>query len=264
MKPILIAAMLLNLCGALQAEDTIVGIGVSLGTDSTTGDVKIAQVIPGGPAASAGLKAGLLLRKIDETEVRRRTITECIPLIRGPIGSKVKLELTDPTDNKTREFEITRDKIVITEPKKSERGDPAAALKINQWIKGGPVDPTDRKNIYVVEFWATWCPPCRVSIPHLTKLQKTFKDRGVVIVGISDEPPATVKPFVAKMGANMDYSVACDDGRQTFAAYMQAYRHNGIPTAFVIDKNANVVWDGHPMAGLEKAIEAVLAGQKPE
>jgi thiol-disulfide isomerase/thioredoxin len=262
MKPLLIVALLLNL--AVLAEDSIVGIGVSLGTDNKTGDLKIAQVIPGGPAATAGLTAGLVLRKIDDTDVTGKKMTECIPLIRGPIGSKVKLELLDPTDNKTKQFEITRDKFVVVEPKKAERGDPAAALKINQWIKGGPVDPTDGKNIYVVEFWATWCPPCRVSIPHLTALQKRFKDKGVLFVGISDEPPTTVKPFVTKMADKMDYTIACDDDRQTFAAYMRAYRHDGIPTAFIVDKNGKVLWDGHPMAGLDKAIEAVLAGHKPE
>jgi thiol-disulfide isomerase/thioredoxin len=264
MKSFLIVAILLNFCGGLLAEESIVGIGVSLGTDNKTGDLKIAQVIPGGPAAGAGVKAGLLLRKIDDQDVTGKKMTECIPLIRGPIGSKVKLELLDPAENKTRQFEITRDRIVVTAPKKAERGDAAAPLKIAQWIKGGPLDPTDGKNVYVVEFWATWCPPCRVSIPHLTELQKVFKDKGVVFIGISDEPPGTVKPFVTKMGANMDYVVACDDDHQTFTAYMQAYQHNGIPTAFVVDKNGKVVWDGHPMAGLDKAIEAVLAGNKPQ
>ena len=264
MRPFLIVTTLLvNLCAGLLAEE-IVGIGVSLSTDNKTGDLKIAQVIPGGPAADAGLKVGLLLRKIDDLDVTGKKMTECVPLIRGPLGSKVKLELLDPADNKTRQFEIKRDKIVVAEPKKAERGYPAAPLKIDQWIKGGPVDPTDGKNIYVVEFWATWCPPCRVSIPHLTKLQKAFRDKGVVFVGISDEPPAVVKPFVTKMGDNMDYVVGCDNDRQTFTAYMQAYRQNGIPTAFVIDKNGKVLWDGHPMAGLDKAIMAVLNGQKPE
>ena len=62
----------------------------------------------------------------------------------------------------------------------------------------------------------------------------------------------------------MNYAVACDDNRQTFAAYMQAYQHNGIPTAFIVDKNGKVVWDGHPMAGLDQAIETVLAGSKPD
>ena len=86
----------------------------------------------------------------------------------------------------------------------AQLGDPAAPLAIKEWIKGNPVNVKDGKNIYVVEFWATWCPPCRRSIPHLTEIQKKFKDKGVVVVGISDEAPATVKPFVQKMAGEMD------------------------------------------------------------
>src|SRR5436189_5204296 len=86
-------------------------------------------------------------------------------------------------------------------------GDPAAALTIKDWVKGKAVDVKDGKNIYVVEFWATWCGPCKVSIPHLTEMQAKFKDKGVVFVGISDEPLATVKPFVEKMAEKMDYTV---------------------------------------------------------
>lgn len=140
-------------------------------------------------------------------------------------------------------------------------GDPAAPLAIKQWIKGAPVNVLDGKHLYVVEFWATWCPPCRESIPHLTALQKKFKDKGVVFIGVSDEPPATVKPFVTKMGDKMDYHVACDDADKTMTGYMRAYHQNGIPTAFVVSKAGKVLWYGHPMGGLEDTVEQVLAGK---
>ncbi|RME94355.1 MAG: hypothetical protein D6766_06045 [Verrucomicrobia bacterium] len=139
-------------------------------------------------------------------------------------------------------------------------GDAAAPLVIKDWIKGEKVDVRDGKNIYVVEFWATWCPPCRTSIPHLTEVQKKFKDKGVVIVGVSDEPKDTVAPFVKDMGDKMDYTVACDDNRQTFAAYMRAYNQNGIPTAFIIGKDGKVLWYGHPMT-LEEPLSEVVAGK---
>lgn len=142
-------------------------------------------------------------------------------------------------------------------------GDPAAALEIKEWVKGSPVDVKDGKNVYVVEFWATWCPPCRRSIPHLTEIQKQFKDKGVVVVGVSDEKPETVKPFVKKMGDQMDYTVAVDDGRKTFKSYMQAYGQRGIPHAFIVGKDGKVVWHGHPMDGLDKALTRIVgAGSK--
>src|SRR5512137_372166 len=87
-------------------------------------------------------------------------------------------------------------------------GDAAASLIIKEWVKGKAANVKDGKNIHVVEFWATWCGPCKVSIPHLTEMQKKFKDRGVIFVGISDEPASKVKPFVQNMGEKMDYVVA--------------------------------------------------------
>ncbi|MBI3877432.1 MAG: redoxin domain-containing protein [Verrucomicrobia bacterium] len=144
----------------------------------------------------------------------------------------------------------------------TDLGDPAPALSIASWVKGKPVILADGngKNIYVVEFWATWCPPCRASIPHLTELQKKFKDK-VVFVGVTDEEPGSVKPFVEKMAEKMDYNVAIDKGGKTAAGYMEAFGINGIPHAFVVDKTGVIAWQGHPMGGLEKALEEMVAGK---
>lgn len=144
-----------------------------------------------------------------------------------------------------------------------ELGDPAAPLQISEWIKGGPVDLAagKGKTIYVVEFWATWCPPCRASIPHLSDLQKKFKDKDIVFVGISDEDAATVKPFVEKMGDKMNYTVALDKGKKTSAAYMEAFGIGGIPHAFVVDKEGRIIWQGHPMAELEETLQKLVDGK---
>ena len=140
-------------------------------------------------------------------------------------------------------------------------GDPAAALQIKDWVKGSAVDVRDGKNIYVVEFWATWCGPCKQTIPHLTELQKTYKSKGVVFVGVSDEKASVVKPFVSKMADKMDYVVGCDKDGKTSEAYMEAYGQGGIPTAFVVNKESKVVWVGHPMDGLDTVLEQLVAGK---
>ena len=70
-------------------------------------------------------------------------------------------------------------------------GDPAPTLSIAQWIKGDPVNAFADGQVYVVEFWATWCGPCRVSMPHMSSLQDQYSNE-VTFVGISDEDEETV------------------------------------------------------------------------
>jgi len=115
----------------------------------------------------------------------------------------------------------------------------------------------------VVEFWATWCPPCRVSIPHLTELQHKYKDRNLVIVGISTEKVDKVKPFVEQKGSEMDYAVAVDTGEAVSRGYMDAFGRNTIPSAFVVDANGKIVWVGHPMDNMDAVLEKTLAGASP-
>lgn len=142
----------------------------------------------------------------------------------------------------------------------NELGDPAAPISIAEWIKGESIELKLDKNIYVVEFWATWCGPCLDSIPHLTELQKKYKDKGVMIIGISNEDASTVRPYVEKMGDKMAYTVAIDVERKTNSAYMKAYGQNGIPTAFIVDKELKIAWVGHPMGGLDTALQEITTG----
>jgi thiol-disulfide isomerase/thioredoxin len=141
-------------------------------------------------------------------------------------------------------------------------GDAAAPLAVAEWIKGEPVIISEGKGdtIYVVEFWATWCPPCLVSIPHLTELQKKYKDKNVIFVSVTNEDPQVVRPFVTARGDGMDYRIAIDKNNGTSRGYMSAFGQNGIPMAFIVDKEGRVAWVGSPMAGLDEALEQVVAG----
>ncbi|MCW8129315.1 MAG: TlpA family protein disulfide reductase [Planctomycetota bacterium] len=142
-------------------------------------------------------------------------------------------------------------------------GDPAPQLQVAEFVKGEKADLAagKDKHVYVVEFWATWCPPCRESIPHLSVVQKRFKDRGLVVVGISGEAPADVKPFVERAGASMNYTVAIDDANKTMQSYMLPFKQSGIPHAFVIDKGGRIAWHGHPGGSLEWAVKMALDGK---
>jgi thiol-disulfide isomerase/thioredoxin len=148
-------------------------------------------------------------------------------------------------------------------------GSPAPALKANTWVKGDAVAKFEAGKVYVVEFWATWCPPCRKSIPHLTKLAGEFQGK-VSFIGVSvwerekDEKAREQKvaTFVKGMGDQMNYTVATDTAEQFMAKnWMQAAGQNGIPTAFVVGKDGKIAWIGHPMDGLDQALKKATAAQ---
>ena len=80
-------------------------------------------------------------------------------------------------------------------------GSQAPSLDIDHWISDGggklkPVTDFEKDKVYVIEFWATWCPPCVASMPHIAELQKKMMDRNVHIISVSDEDLETVERFL--------------------------------------------------------------------
>ena len=92
-----------------------------------------------------------------------------------------------------------------------------------------------RGQVVLVNFWATWCPPCRKEMPDLKALYDRFKDQGFVILAISDEDAAKVKPFIAEH--NFTYSVLLDPGRKVDDLFVV----EGIPKSFVYDRSGKLV-----------------------
>jgi thiol-disulfide isomerase/thioredoxin len=148
-------------------------------------------------------------------------------------------------------------------------GDPAPALAGGKWLKGDPIEKLEPGKIYVVEFWATWCGPCKEAIPHVTEMQKTYAKDGVTFIGqdVWEHDQAKPEPFVQQMGDKMDYHVRMDsipkdgDGTDGVMAntWMAAAGRNGIPCTFVIGKDGKIAWIGHPME-LEPVLKQVIAG----
>lgn len=152
--------------------------------------------------------------------------------------------------------------------KKLGIGAPAPKIEVSKFVKGMPITTLERGKIYVVEFWATWCGPCRVSIPHLTELQKKYKDVTFVGVSVWEQDQKAVEPFVTQMGDKMVYRVAMDrvpagaDGNmgQMAKSWMAAAGQDGIPAAFVINGDGKIAWIGHPME-MEEPLGKIVAGK---
>jgi thiol-disulfide isomerase/thioredoxin len=146
-------------------------------------------------------------------------------------------------------------------------GDPVPALQTGQWVQGEPVTAFDTNHIYIIEFWATWCGPCRISIPRLNELWQKFKNKGVVVIGqdVWEQDDTSVTSFVKKMGDQMTYRVALDDKSHEATGamaitWMKAAGQDGIPTAFVINQQGRIAWLGHPMELNEELLNNILAG----
>lgn len=142
-----------------------------------------------------------------------------------------------------------------------EPGDPAPPLQTVSWIKGEPISEFQKGHVYVLDFWATWCKPCIASIPHLNELQSEYRDKDVHVVGLAIWPTPNMTPtptFVEEQGDQMNYWVGEDVENALAMSYMAAAGRNGIPTAFVIDKEGKVAWVGHPMDGLDRIVGQIV------
>jgi len=118
------------------------------------------------------------------------------------------------------------------------------------------------KKVIVLDFWATWCDPCKASMPHLIELYEKHKDDGLLVVGISIDGPesiAQVKRDVAQMG--MTFPVVLDTESRVVANYNP---RRSAPYSVVIDKNGHVVkrHDGYTAGDeieMARVVEAELA-----
>lgn len=101
---------------------------------------------------------------------------------------------------------------------------------------GGTVNFADYKGqVVLLNFWGTWCPPCRVEVPAFVELQEAYRDRGFVIVGVAVEDTAeAVRTFAAEMGVNYPMAMTQDDIEH---AYGPIY---GLPLSFVIARDGSI------------------------
>jgi thiol-disulfide isomerase/thioredoxin len=145
----------------------------------------------------------------------------------------------------------------------------AAPAFVGKFIKGDAITDYEPGKVYVIEFWATWCLPCRAAIPHINGLHNEYKDKGVIFIGQSvwENEPEAAPAFVKQMGDQMSYRIALDhtDGEPTQSrgamqrTWLRAAGISGIPSTWIV-KDGKVLWIGHPKDLDKLKIEAARSG----
>ena len=132
---------------------------------------------------------------------------------------------------------------------KSILNEKAPELVVEKWISKQP----DTKGKFVlIDFWATWCGPCRAYIPSLNDIQKKYADK-MVIIGVSDEAAEKVEAF---SNPKINYFEAID----TQGTVKDQLQVKGIPHAILIDPKGIVRWEGFPLLKGNELTEEVIKG----
>lgn len=144
------------------------------------------------------------------------------------------------------------------DPKLGDRAPLLKATTLLQAPAGSNLDAESLKGkVVVLEFWATWCGPCILAMPHLNELAEKFRDKPVVFVAITAEDEATVKAFLAKKPINGWVALDADRAMNT------AYAVSGIPHTVVLGKDGSIVAVTYPTTVTEQFLDDVLDGKKP-
>ncbi|OWK34524.1 TlpA family protein disulfide reductase [Fimbriiglobus ruber] len=143
-------------------------------------------------------------------------------------------------------------------------GDPAPPLTVDKWIQGAEVRSFVPGQVYVIEFWATWCGPCIKEMSHLDEYQAKYKNEGVTIIGFTPDmfnSADEVTAFLGQKHPRPGYTFAHETGRVTYDAYMKAAGQSGVPCSFVVDRAGRIAYIGHPTY-LDDVLPKVVAGTR--
>ena len=105
-------------------------------------------------------------------------------------------------------------------------------------LDGKPLKLADlKKRPVILDFWATWCGPCRASMPHLSTMQTRYEKRGLAVIGLSvdESGPQTVKKFANSLGVKFTLAMANDEVLDAYGPI------RSIPTTFFINRKGDIV-----------------------
>jgi thiol-disulfide isomerase/thioredoxin len=133
-------------------------------------------------------------------------------------------------------------------------GKPAPGLELSGWLNG-EVRPSDmRGKIVIVDFWATWCPPCRASVPHNNELQAKYRQQGVIVLGVCGSGRGEEKMEAVANELHLAYPTA-----HPTLATTQAWHVEYWPTYGIVDRKGNLRALGVTPEAVECIVQALLA-----
>lgn len=136
-------------------------------------------------------------------------------------------------------------------------GDEAPEIAVTGWWQKKVPEKRSKGKVYVIDFWASWCPPCRESMPHMMQMQNKYGDYATFIGISTDSDLDAAAAFLSGMGTDLPIYFAMDDDRQSWESWATAAGRTTIPTTFIVNEENKIAWVGHPMQ-MEQALRAVL------
>jgi thiol-disulfide isomerase/thioredoxin len=222
--------------GTSQMQQATPWIGITL--DQGSQGIAIKSVFPGSPGEEAGLAPGDEVIAINSKKVTKPD--EMISMIRSHgVGAFVELQILRKGAAQTKRIKLAARPDEVEMLKKQLVGKPLPAFNLKA-LSGGLSGASEsfKGNVILIEFWATWCGPCRVTQPRLSEFARANKDKGLKVIGISDEDEATVLSYVKK--EQPGYLILTDPSRKT----QEKFFVMGVPTFVVANKKGTIVSAG--------------------
>jgi thiol-disulfide isomerase/thioredoxin len=219
-----------------EKEDGPAWLGVELATvPPDQAGVLIRDVTRDSPAERAGLNAGDVILSLDGEAVNRPNEVVRAVSLRRP-GTRLAVGFRRGTADRLAAAILGARPDVDAMMQKNYVGSQAPAFGTLTVVQGSVPEKVAslRGKVVVVEFWASWCVPCRMTAPKLNRWHERWGAQGLEVVGVTTDPAVFATQAAVEFG--IQYSVASDESGQT----SRAYRAMSIPTLFVIDRTGVV------------------------
>jgi thiol-disulfide isomerase/thioredoxin len=248
---------------AAQAVEARPWLGVAMDADEPGQGVRVGHVVRGSPAEKAGLREGdRLLRVAADRVVRGQDVVRVVSTY--AVGATIDIGFLRAGKEQSARVVLAvmpaQDDIV----RMDLVGTFAPTWRDVESVSGTfpPSIATLRGHVVLLDFWATWCGPCRIVVPKLGALQARYGAQGLDVLGVSTEDAQDVAVFAQRM--DVRYAVAIDKHAQTTRSYGVV----SLPTLVVIDKrgivrDVAVGYDSSEDARLENSVRTLLAERPP-